>query len=136
MRFGSHEVLRGIDLLVPAGRVLGYLGPNGAGKSTTVKILIGMLSGFHGSVTVCGFDVVIVHAPHLLGCVRARNAGNPGHAMFLLYPLHVGARREVTARELTQVSAEVRGRLRFAPLIGTIGSSTAPCRNEFADTST
>ena len=57
MSFGANEVLKGIDLDVPAGRVLGYLGPNGAGKSTTVKILIGMLTGFRGSVTVCGFDV-------------------------------------------------------------------------------
>ena len=57
MSFGANEVLKGIDLEVPAGRVLGYLGPNGAGKSTTVKILIGMLTGFRGSVTVCGFDV-------------------------------------------------------------------------------
>lgn len=46
MSFGANEVLKGIDLEVPAGRILGYLGPNGAGKSTTVRILIGMLTGF------------------------------------------------------------------------------------------
>ncbi len=57
MSFGANEVLKGIDLEVPAGRVLGYLGPNGAGKSTTVRILIGMLTGFRGTVRVCGFDV-------------------------------------------------------------------------------
>lgn len=55
--FGEKEVLRGVDLTVPAGKVLGYIGPNGAGKTTTVKILIGMLGGFAGSVRVCGFDV-------------------------------------------------------------------------------
>ncbi len=55
--FGDKQVLRGVDLEVSAGQVLGYIGPNGAGKTTTVKILIGMLGEFGGSVSVCGFDI-------------------------------------------------------------------------------
>ncbi|HNQ24468.1 MAG TPA: ABC transporter ATP-binding protein [Phycisphaerae bacterium] len=55
--FGDKPVLRGIDLEVQPGHVLGYIGPNGAGKTTTVKILIGMLPEFEGSATVCGHDV-------------------------------------------------------------------------------
>ena len=54
--FGSKEVLRGVDLEVPAGTIFGYIGPNGAGKSTTVKILIGLLGGFEGEVSVAGCD--------------------------------------------------------------------------------
>ena len=56
--YGPKQVLCGIDLDVPRGQVLGYLGPNGAGKSTTVKIMIGMLDGFSGQVSVCGHDVL------------------------------------------------------------------------------
>lgn len=57
MRYGDKPVLHGIDLDIAPGQVLGYIGPNGAGKSTTVKILIGVLQGFGGQVSVCGFDV-------------------------------------------------------------------------------
>jgi len=55
--FGEKEVLRGVDLEASPGQILGYIGPNGAGKTTTVKILCGMLDGFGGQASVCGFDV-------------------------------------------------------------------------------
>jgi ABC-2 type transport system ATP-binding protein len=55
--FGEKVAVRGVTLSVPAGQIIGYIGPNGAGKTTTVKILCGMLDGFGGEVSVCGFDV-------------------------------------------------------------------------------
>lgn len=55
--YGSQLVLKGIDLEVFPGEVIGYIGPNGAGKSTTIKILIGMLNEFDGEVRVLGHDV-------------------------------------------------------------------------------
>ena len=55
--YGSTPVLKGIDLSVSAGQVVGYIGPNGAGKSTTIKILIGMLPDYTGEATVLGMDV-------------------------------------------------------------------------------
>jgi ABC-2 type transport system ATP-binding protein len=54
---GKNDVLRGIDVEIYPGQIIGYIGPNGAGKTTTVKILIGMLSGFEGEVRVFGNDV-------------------------------------------------------------------------------
>ncbi|MBC7891904.1 MAG: ABC transporter ATP-binding protein [Sphingobacteriaceae bacterium] len=55
--YDSQPVLKGIDLDVFPGEIIGYIGPNGAGKSTTIKILIGMLADFEGEARVLGYDV-------------------------------------------------------------------------------
>lgn len=57
MNFGANQVLKGINLEVYKGQIIGYIGPNGAGKSTTVKILLGLLDGFKGRVDVLGQDI-------------------------------------------------------------------------------
>jgi ABC-2 type transport system ATP-binding protein len=55
--FGPIAAVRGIDLTVARGEVLGLLGPNGAGKSTTMKIIAGFLAPSSGRVRICGHDV-------------------------------------------------------------------------------
>lgn len=57
MSFGDKEVLKGINLKINRGSIIGYIGPNGAGKSTTVKIMLGLISGYKGSVKVFGEDI-------------------------------------------------------------------------------
>src|SRR6202011_5742082 len=56
--FGEVQALRGIDLSVPRGTVLGVLGPNGAGKTTAVRILTTLLLPDGGRALVEGHDVV------------------------------------------------------------------------------
>ena len=56
--FGNVHALRGIDLSVPRGTVLGVLGPNGAGKTTAVRILTTLLLPDAGRAVVEGHDVV------------------------------------------------------------------------------
>ena len=55
--FGEVRALRGIDLSVPRGTVLGVLGPNGAGKTTAVRILTTLLQPDGGRAVVEGRDV-------------------------------------------------------------------------------
>jgi ABC-2 type transport system ATP-binding protein len=56
--FKEVRALRGIDLSVPRGTVLGVLGPNGAGKTTAVRILTTLLQPDGGRALVEGRDVV------------------------------------------------------------------------------
>src|ERR1700747_2786629 len=56
--FGNVHALRGIDLVVPRGTVLGLLGPNGAGKTTAVRILTTLLIPDAGRALIEGRDVV------------------------------------------------------------------------------
>lgn len=54
--YGEKQVLRGIDLSIYPGQIIGYIGPNGAGKSTTVKILAGLIPDFEGEIRILGKD--------------------------------------------------------------------------------
>jgi ABC-2 type transport system ATP-binding protein len=53
-RYGRTEALRGIDLEVGSGEMVGLLGPNGAGKSTLTKIACGLVRPTGGSARVLG----------------------------------------------------------------------------------
>ncbi|MFD9688840.1 ABC transporter ATP-binding protein [Kitasatospora sp. NPDC059146] len=56
MRYGSRDVLDGLDLRVERSELFALLGPNGAGKSTTIEILEGYRRRSAGQVTVLGQD--------------------------------------------------------------------------------
>lgn len=55
--FGEKQVLKGVNLQVYKGQIIGYIGPNGAGKSTTVKIMLGLIGGYEGEIRILGQDI-------------------------------------------------------------------------------
>ncbi len=55
-RFGGHDAVHDLDLIVPAGSVCALLGPNGAGKTTTLKLLMNLLRPTRGRAQVLGAD--------------------------------------------------------------------------------
>ncbi|HYK02541.1 MAG TPA: ABC transporter ATP-binding protein [Thermoanaerobaculia bacterium] len=52
--FGAHEVLKGVELEVAPGEVVGLIGPNGAGKTTLMSCLLGFLHPNEGTITIDG----------------------------------------------------------------------------------
>lgn len=52
--YHAEPVLRGIDLSVPAGVVMGVVGPNGSGKSTLLKAMLGLVPRLTGQVEFFG----------------------------------------------------------------------------------
>ena len=58
-RYGSVAAVRGLNLEVPAGEILGLVGPNGAGKTTTLRALAGILRPTEGALSIAGFDMAV-----------------------------------------------------------------------------
>lgn len=55
-KYGSKQVLRGVDFTVHQGEVFCLLGPNGVGKTTIIEILEGFRDATAGTVRVLGYD--------------------------------------------------------------------------------
>jgi ABC-type multidrug transport system ATPase subunit len=53
-RFRSHEVLKGVDLEIGPGEIVGITGENGSGKTTLVRIIVGLLKSNKGEVRIHG----------------------------------------------------------------------------------
>ena len=68
--YKGRQVLRGVDLKISRGEVVGLLGPNGAGKTTSLYIIVGLVAPETGIVRVDDND--ITRLPMYL---RARNFG-------------------------------------------------------------
>jgi ABC-2 type transport system ATP-binding protein len=57
-RTGPVEAVRGVDLDVQPGEIVGFLGPNGAGKTTTLRMLATLIAPTAGEATVAGHDLL------------------------------------------------------------------------------
>jgi ABC-2 type transport system ATP-binding protein len=57
-KFGPVEAVRGVDIDVAEGELVGFLGPNGAGKSTTLRMLTTLLRPTAGEAIIAGHDLL------------------------------------------------------------------------------
>jgi lipopolysaccharide export system ATP-binding protein len=55
--YGGRTVVRGVNLEIASGEVIGLLGPNGAGKTTTFSMVVGLTAPESGRVMLDGIDV-------------------------------------------------------------------------------
>jgi len=93
-RFDSTDVLRGVDLSVGRGRVMGLIGPNGAGKTTLIKLLLGLAHPTSGEIRVAG---------KLVGADESYRAEIGYMPQIMRFP------ENLTAAELFATIADLRG---------------------------
>ena len=55
--FGTHQVIDGLSMAVPAGSIFAFIGNNGEGKSTVIRMITGLLRADSGQIEVLGMDV-------------------------------------------------------------------------------
>lgn len=57
MGYGRTEVIKNVDLQLTSNKVVGLCGPNGAGKTTLIKMIVGLLKGYSGNITVDDYEI-------------------------------------------------------------------------------
>ena len=80
-KFGSNEVLKGIDLTVKTGEKLVIIGPSGSGKSTLIRLMNGLEETSSGTVEIDGKQMT-----HQSRAKLNREYSSMGFQQFNLYP--------------------------------------------------
>ncbi len=63
--YGDSKVLKGVDMSVKPGQIVGIVGPTGSGKTTLANVLIGMLTPESGSISIDGTPLKEIDKKHL-----------------------------------------------------------------------
>ncbi len=94
--YRKKEVVRGVNITVEPGQIVGLLGPNGAGKTTCFYMIVGLIPTDKGSITID--DVDITHKP-----VNVRSALGLGYL-----PQEASVFRKLSVRDNIMAILELR----------------------------
>ena len=97
--YRKKAVVRGVNIEVSPGQVVGLLGPNGAGKTTCFYMIVGLIPTDKGNITVD--DVDITHKP-----VNVRSSLGVGYL-----PQEASVFRKLSVRDNIMAILELRGDL-------------------------
>jgi branched-chain amino acid transport system ATP-binding protein len=101
--YDGLPVVRGLNLTVAPGEVVGVLGPNGAGKTTTLLTISGLLKPLGGEISVLG-QAPSVHFPHRLarrGLAHVTESRNLFYDLTVRENMRLGVRGNRSARSST-----------------------------------
>ncbi len=93
--FGSHEVLKGIDLSVRRGEIVAMIGPSGSGKSTLLRCVNQLEAHTAGTVTVAGVTIGPDSASHERELQKLRRNVGMVFQSFNLFP-HLNVLRNIS----------------------------------------
>ncbi len=116
--YGKIEVLHGISLEVPKGKVVTLIGSNGAGKTTTLRAVCGMIAPTQGRVTLGGKDVTGLEPYHVakLGLAHSPEGRRVFATMSVNDNLLLGAFPRYTgARPRGDIAADLERAMEYFP---------------------
>ena len=115
---GGDEILKGINLTVPDGKLTVVTGPNGGGKTSLAKVIAGLYTPSEGSIIFDGRDITNLDITE-----RAKS----GIAYAFQQPVRF---KGITIRDLLELSAEEKlGEDRICDILGKVGL----CAHEYID---
>lgn len=106
---GAPPALEGVSIDVHEGELLAIVGPNGGGKSTLLKLMLGLLSGYEGVVSVMGLSPDEARRRGLVGWVPQKSEAAPRFPVSAREVVEMGAAWRVSGWR--SVSPEVRARV-------------------------
>jgi branched-chain amino acid transport system ATP-binding protein len=108
--YGQGDILRGLDLDVPAGQITCLIGPNGSGKSTVLRVISGLLTPRAGRVRLAGRNVTgwspwamldggVAHVPQERSLFPAMSVWDN-----VLMGAYINPDRDAVARRATEIA--------------------------------
>lgn len=82
LHYSGREVLKGISMQIPDGKITAILGPSGSGKSTIIKLMLGLIRPTYGEIEVDGIEISTFSEEQLFPIRKKMGIVFQGNALF------------------------------------------------------